>query len=386
MHCSRGSAGHQTSHSDERKDSGESMGKVYRLSQTVFQFETSSLRLRSSRSYAHAVHSIAAVGLIFVALALSGCGGFIVNSSPSFTASSVAPTVQSPINTSPLGISPAQGQVQISTQVQFTAQGGQPPYTFSVVSGGVTITPTSATTASVNTPTGNGSIEIQVQDAKGNFATSYLSVTGAVITPLQLSPLNPSVSPSGQVAFTVSGGVPPYTYSVATGYSGAFQGNTFTASPYECNVSVLITDHAGTIVSTVISVATPAPSTVQIYRLYNSSYGDHLYSTSSSEGTDNNYALEGPAFKVLSSPASGGSFPLYRCFYPTNQRHFLSTSAACDGQAMQSLVGYIYPVMVTGTLPLYRFVNYKGDTIETVNFSDGKSGYTYYGIMGYVNQ
>ncbi len=39
-----------------------------------------------------------------------------------------------------------------------------------------------------------------------------------------------------------------------------------------------------------------------------------------------------------------GSVPLYRCYNPTTGDHFVAQTSACDGQKMESLIGYVMPL------------------------------------------
>jgi hypothetical protein len=102
--------------------------------------------------------------------------------------------------------------------------GGTPPYTFSVATGTLpaSLTLNPSTGAITGTPTAAGTFTIKVTDANGVVAVTtcpYTIVPGSPPSPLTC----PSIS-SGEVgvpfnspAIAVSGGTPPYTFSVATG-------------------------------------------------------------------------------------------------------------------------------------------------------------------------
>jgi hypothetical protein len=89
------------------------------------------------------------------------------------------------------------------------ATGGQPPYTYSITSGGGSID--SATGVFV-APSGNGTTVIEVTDARG--ASARVTLTVSVLT---LNPLSTNADSGGVVNFTPSGGAPPYTYNVVSG-------------------------------------------------------------------------------------------------------------------------------------------------------------------------
>jgi hypothetical protein len=290
------------------------------------------------------------------------------------------------IGASSVLISPAQAQVQVSGQQTLNGTNGTAPYSFYIVAGGGSITQQSTTSAVYTAPASNSSVQVQVRDANGNTATSYLSVNGASASAIVVSPLNPSVTAGGQVTFNVSGGTAPYTYNVVSNGGGSFSGNVFTAAAFVQTAVVQFTDSIGTTTTTTITVNAAEVAQLQIYRLYNAGFTDHLYSTSNSEGTDNSYTLDGPAFKVLKGVSPGGSYALNRCHMTKTGRHFLSTGSACDGQTFEGFVGYVSLSQDPGMVPLYRFTSTAtGDTIESVTAGDGaRANYVYYGVMGYV--
>lgn len=97
-----------------------------------------------------------------------------------------------------------------------------------------------------------------------------------------------------------------------------------------------------------------APANLPIYRRYNASVRDHLYSAAKPEGAGG-YSYEGLAF-VLFQPGSG-RVPLYRCYSPSLADHFASRSPNCEGNNVEGVLGYIYPSerpQPAGTVALYR--------------------------------
>jgi hypothetical protein len=143
-----------------------------------------------------------------------------------------------------------------------TVIGGTAPYTFSIASGALPagLTLNTATGEITGTLTVSGSFTLQVTDAKGVIAapTCPYSIVVTQQTP-PLTVLCPPAVP-GQVgqpytsAVQVNGGVPPYTYSLASGAlpaglslnatTGAITGSPTTAGSF--NFSINVTDSANT--------------------------------------------------------------------------------------------------------------------------------------------
>ncbi len=135
-----------------------------------------------------------------------------------------------------------------------TVTGGTPPYKFSLASGilpaGLTLNATNG--AITGTPTAAGTFTIQVADALGIVAASSCPFTIAAAPVVAC----PAVK-SGQIglafsspAFTVTGGTPPYTYSIVgtlppgltlNPTSGAITGTPTVAGSF----SILVTDAKG---------------------------------------------------------------------------------------------------------------------------------------------
>jgi hypothetical protein len=101
-----------------------------------------------------------------------------------------------------------------------TAAGGTPPYQF-FVSGlptGLTYSSTSGITGTA-TAGGTVSVLIEVIDARGNSAAATCSLTVAPPSPLSVSGTTPNgtAGQSYSGSFSVSGGIPPFAWSVASG-------------------------------------------------------------------------------------------------------------------------------------------------------------------------
>lgn len=105
----------------------------------------------------------------------------------------------------------------------FSAQGGTPPYTWSIVSGnsaGLTMS-TAGVLSGTPQPAGSFSFAVQVADSNGQTASQTFSLT---VNPASLSINTNNTSLSGSVgtAFnqtlaTATGGTSPYTWTIASG-------------------------------------------------------------------------------------------------------------------------------------------------------------------------
>jgi RHS repeat-associated protein len=152
----------------------------------------------------------------------------------------------------------------------------------------------------------------------------------------------------------------------------------------------------------VVPVQSPGqpPTLTPLYRLYNNSVKDHLYTTSALERDSaasravpykfNYERIEG----FVSSSSCAGSVPLYRYYNATKDMHYLTTNAsdstvAAGGFALENTY-YIYPNQAEWTTPLYHsehvantdhfYTTSKYEYQHSVN----TWGFTDRGIVGYV--
>ena len=109
----------------------------------------------------------------------------------------------------PMGIDPSDVTLAISNEAQFSGMGGVAPYVFRVDDGSGVVTADGAYTA------GNASGEgaVIVADSLGNEASAVVRINPA----LSMIPAEAAVAPLGVVAFAAADGVPPYTFSMASG-------------------------------------------------------------------------------------------------------------------------------------------------------------------------
>ena len=122
-----------------------------------------------------------------------------------------------------------------------------------------------------------------------------------------------------------------------------------------------------------------------IYRLYNAHSADHLYSPSSTEGTNVGYTLEGSAFSMYPAAAAGLA-PIYRCYttVASGLDHFMSNDAGCEGRNVDFLIGYLE---TSGTTPLYRcYSAATGHHLVTLSAQEcTNNGFAIEGVLGYAN-
>jgi hypothetical protein len=99
------------------------------------------------------------------------------------------------------------------------------------------------------------------------------------------------------------------------------------------------------------------------------------------------YYREGTLGSLLSSQRTGAQ-ALYGCVYPNTQDHFLSTDAACGGQTVLQLEGYIYTSAPAGvnTIQLYHCVFMRPGNIrdDYVSRYSNCEGYTNLGSLGFA--
>ncbi|HWZ43915.1 MAG TPA: hypothetical protein VNW97_10575 [Candidatus Saccharimonadales bacterium] len=209
-------------------------------------------------------------------IATNNSGGNINSSTGAYTAGSkggVSDTVQvadSGANTvraavtvhSTLAISPASVSVNTSGIQTFSASGGLSPYTYSITvnnSGGSINSSTGAYTAGSK---GGVSDTLQVADNAGNTTSAAVTVRST----LAISPATASVNTSGVQTFSASGGLSPYTYSIAVNNSGgtinASSGAYIAGTKGGVTDTVRLADMAGSISNAAVTVNGASCSTI----------------------------------------------------------------------------------------------------------------------------
>jgi hypothetical protein len=199
----------------------------------------------------------------------------IVSGSGSFTGSTFnAPNTSGPVS---IKITDANGSVSYATLIvsadlaltpttltipvnqthTFTVTGGQPPYTYSVPSGGGTFS------AGVYTaPSSAGSATIEVTDSIGAFVTSNITI----VPTLQITPASVTMTVDATQTFGATGGLAPYVYTITSG-GGSFSGTTYTAAGTPETVTVQVADSLGETSSATVTIVASlviSPSTATI--------------------------------------------------------------------------------------------------------------------------
>jgi SprB repeat len=174
-----------------------------------------------------------------------------------------AGTSQATVNAvSPLTISPTAVSMYTGTSYTFNAVGGNPPYTFLIVSGGGTIDSSGKYTA----PGTPGSALVQVKDSSSSTSNASVTITSPP-SPLAITPASVSLQTnSSPITLTASGGVPSYTFSLSGGgvLSGATSTTvTYTPPPSAGSATVQVLDNVSSTASASITI-TPASSGLTI--------------------------------------------------------------------------------------------------------------------------
>ncbi|MCT4641492.1 MAG: hypothetical protein N4A33_04285 [Bacteriovoracaceae bacterium] len=160
-----------------------------------------------------------------------------------------------------LKISPASTVVSPSDTAQFSAVGGNPPYTFSIDSGSGSITNEGLFTA----PIATGSTTVQVTDISGNSAYALVLIGNS----LQISPASKTIGTSQVQTFEAIGGIAPFTYTKVSGV-GSIDSSTgvYTAPAFAGSATIEVRDiNNNTSFATVTIVdaltVTPSGATVE---------------------------------------------------------------------------------------------------------------------------
>jgi hypothetical protein len=156
--------------------------------------------------------------LVLLALILAGCKDF-----------SFYGVLGDRIDDTPLQIAPSAVILATGATLDFTATGGLPPYSYSVLSG------PGSFSANTFTASAAGAVIARVTDTKGRTSDAAVTVnpSGAA---LAISPTSVSMGPGGTLTFVASGGsgTPPvYTFTLSSSGSGALpiSSGDYTAGP-----------------------------------------------------------------------------------------------------------------------------------------------------------
>ena len=183
--------------------------------------------------------------LIAVVLVFAGCKNFLIED------------VLDGKNTTPLSLSPAVVSLLVSDSYTFTATGGIPSYTFSVVSGGGSFAGSTYTA-----PAAPATVVVRVTDSIGGTRDAQVSV--ASFGPLGISPASITLNIDDVVTFIATGGNSPYNFTIESGGGtianlGGGKGE-YTAPSAPDAVTVRVTDSSSSFVEASVTVnALPVP-------------------------------------------------------------------------------------------------------------------------------
>lgn len=237
----------------------------------------------------------------------------------------------------PVIIAPAAATLLLGSSLTFSASGGVPPYTYSVVSG----------TGWLNGSTGIftagavGTVIVQVSDK--NKITSDATLT---VTPTGAFTINPaavSVNVNGTIQFAATGGTPPYKFSITTIGSGSptiNSGSGLYKSGSTLGIDkVTVTDASAMTTATVnvTAAATSVDYTIQSVTLPGGTGGKDILAVNT--------------FTVQNIGVAGGSRPLSWWVYLSDSPTFDSAGAQILASGNVT-VPLLPPASGTTTIPI----------------------------------
>jgi len=157
-----------------------------------------------------------------------------------------------------LKISPSTVTTVVDTSVTFSATGGNPPYTYQVISGSGTIDSASGVYTAPSSP---GSDIVMATDSSGQSGTSTVTVVNP-LEELKISPITASVSVGNSISFIATGGEGPYFFDFDTdgnksGGGISADGEYTAGSTTGVSDTIIVTDSAS-------SPQTSVPATVTV--------------------------------------------------------------------------------------------------------------------------
>lgn len=151
-----------------------------------------------------------------------------------------------------LEISPSSKTLAVNNTFTFSATGGAGTYSYSVVSGGGSI---DANSGLYTAPASTGSAVVRVTDTLGNTSDANVTINAA----LAISPTTWTLNINESKAFSASGGVAPYTFSVVAGGDGSIVAATgaYTAAGFAGADTVRVTDSLGNTADAAVTINGP---------------------------------------------------------------------------------------------------------------------------------
>lgn len=156
---------------------------------------------------------------------------------------------------SSIGISPANPTLGAGETLQFRASGGEAPYTYSVIGGGV-ISVNGLYTAPPSVSAIPESVMVYATDALGNMTSTLVQLQqGSSVLGVSFSPNPASINTT--VTISVNGGDAPYNYTLISGV-GSLSGNRYTTGMIAETASIMVSDSMGR--STLVAIPVSGPS------------------------------------------------------------------------------------------------------------------------------
>ncbi len=156
-----------------------------------------------------------------------------------------------------LALTPTTKKMNVSTSFQFSASGGNAPYTYSIVSGGGSINTTGVFTA----PGVAGQTILRVSDNHGVIANATVDVGNGPI----ISPTTKKMAVSKTFNFSVSSGTASLVWSVTQGGGSINGAGVFTSPATQGASTVRVTDALGYSSEATIESFVPNQITTGIY-------------------------------------------------------------------------------------------------------------------------
>jgi hypothetical protein len=127
---------------------------------------------------------------------------------------------------------------------------------------------------------------------------------------------------------------------------------------------------------------------IGVDRSYDSTNGQHFYTTTDAESACCGYTVEQHDAFYLYGTAQAGLVPLYRCVSASGA-HLYTTDPGCEGETSEGSMGWIATGPSCGAVPLYRLYNAStGDHLYTTSSAEVTSaeggGYAMQTSPGYV--
>jgi plastocyanin len=177
--------------------------------------------------------SVNSLSGLYTAPPFGGIATITVTDSVSATSTSSV-TINAP---APLQIAPTSLLLATDGQTTFSATGGIPPYSYSVVAGGAGGTVNSVS-GLYTAPGVEGSDAVRVTDAASHRSDAQVTV----YYPLTIVPTDATVQQGDTYSFDASGGFPPYIYSVLSGPGSIDPDGTYHADGLAGSTTVKVVD------------------------------------------------------------------------------------------------------------------------------------------------